>query len=171
MTENVNTGSNSTATEVNLGTLVGTGINSGAQLLTVTTNGTSGYSLTATTSGHLVDKSVGYWIPDVRTATANDSPLPGLTIVSGTPNFGIHACGADVNTTNWGTNNCTISSGCLYLNPTTTYYYTLASKNSGPIIGTAGEGLTTVVYSGTVSASVPAGTYHTAFTYIATPVF
>lgn len=174
-TETINTGFNSSATEVNLGVLGSSVINISSQLLTVTTNGFSGYSLTATASGHLLDPSIGYWIADVAATTANDTPTNGTALVAGTPAYGIQACGADVTGgagTGWGPANCGTAAGtCLYKMPTSTFYQTLASDSTGPIVGTSGNGLTTVTYGATISTAVPAGDYRTVMTYVATPVF
>ena len=174
-TEPTNSGTASTTTEVNLGTLATNRINLSAQLLTVSTNASSGYALTATASGHLIDSSVGYWLPDAQgNPTANDTPIPN-TMATGTPTFGIHACGQDVNTTTWGPNICTSSIDCKFANPSATYYYTLANDTSGPIgsgsADSSGDGLTSVAYGATINSVVPAGTYHNTLTYVATATF
>ncbi len=175
-TQPTNSGFASTATEVNLGTLGSGQVNLSAQLLTVTTNGQFGYSLTATSSGHLIDSAIGYWLADAQGSPiiANDNPAP-VVITTGTPAFGIHACGQDVTVGTWGPNVCTAGIDCKYANPSAAYYYTLASDSAGPIgpgsADSAGDGLTSVEYAATISAVVPAGLYHTAITYIATATF
>jgi len=171
-TETVNTGFNSTATEVNLGVLNSSMINRSGQLLTVTTNATSGYSLTATSSGHLVDNAIGYWIADAQgTPTNNDTPDPDF-LTAGTPAFGIHPCGLDITSVGlWGTGPTGGGADAKYANPSSIYYYTLASDTNGPITGPLGNGITTVKYAATVSTAVPAGNFHTAMTYVATPSF
>ncbi len=174
-TQPTNSGIASTTVEVNLGTLATNQINLSAQLLTVSTNASSGYSLTATASGHLIDSSNGYWLADSQgTPTANNTPIPAL-ISAGTPAFGIHACGQDVNTATWGPNVCTAGVDCKFANPTAAYYYTLANDSSGPVgsgsSDSTGDGLVTVVYGATINAAVPAGTYHNSLTYIATATF
>lgn len=174
-TEPTNSGRASTATEINLGTLGSGQINISSQLLTVSTNASSGYSLTATSSGHLIDTAVGYWLADAQgNPTTNDTPVPVL-ISAGTPAFGIHACGQDVNTTDWGPNVCTTGFNCKYANPSSKYYYTLATDTSGPIGSGSGDsdgdGKTSITYGATINAVVPAGTYHTVMTYVATATF
>ena len=172
-TEPINTGINSTATDVNLGLLNSTKVSISAQLITVSTNGYSGYVLTATSSGHLIDPAIGYWIPDAQnTPTANDTPAP-VVLTAGTPAFGIHPCGLDVNGSTWGTGPTGGGAGAKYANPSPTYYYTLASDSTGPVGNaiTPGNGLTSIAYAATVSIVVPAGNYRTAITYVATPSF
>ena len=180
-TETINTGFTSSTTEVNLGVLGAGVVNIGAQLLTVTTNGWGGYALTATSSGHLIDPGIGYWIADAQgTPTNNNTPAPSAgTMIAGTPSFGIHPCGVDVTAATWvqggASQTCTTGSGtkCYYANPSPSYYYDLASDSTGPIGDTAltGNGLVSVEYAATISAVVPAGTYRTAMTYVATPTF
>jgi hypothetical protein len=170
-TDTINTGFNSTATDVNLGTLSPSTKSISSQLLTISTNSTNGYVLTATTSGHFTDPSVGYWLPDAQgIPTDNDTPGPA-TITAGSPAFGIHPCGTDVSATgvDWGTAGDT---GAKFANPSPSYYYSLATDTSGPVVnGATGDGIVTVVYSAAVSAAVPAGYYKTTLTYVATPVF
>lgn len=170
-TETMNTGFTTSATEVNLGVLASTVINRSGQLLSITTNGIGGYVLTATSSGFLIDPSIGYWIANAQgTPTANDTPVPAF-LTAGTPAFGIHACGLDVTTGTWGSGATGGGAGAKYANPSSLYYYTLASDASGPISGPLGNGITTVKYAAAISTLVPAGNYHTAMTYVATPSF
>lgn len=180
-TEIINTGFTSSSTEVNLGVLGASVVNIDAQLITIATNGWGGYSLTATSSGHLLDPGIGYWIADAQgTPTNNNTPAPSNgTMIAGTPSFGIHPCGADVSAAAWvqggASQTCTTGSGtkCYYANPSPAYYYDLASDSTGPIadIALTGGGLTTVQYAATMSNIVPAGTYRTSMTYVATPTF
>lgn len=166
-TENTTSGFASTATLINLGALpvsASVAPNISAQLMTVTTNSVNGYTLTATSSGSLRDDSIGFDI--------NSSTTPAAFPASA-PWFGIHACGADVNTGTWGAASSTTTRGgsALYGWPTRTTSVTVASDSTGPIIGTGGNGLTTVEYAAAVDASVPSGNYTTEITYVATPVF
>lgn len=172
-TEVINTGFNSSATEVNLGALGRDIINRSAQLITITTNGSGGYILTATSSGHLIEPATGYWLGDAQgTPTNNDTPAPAF-LTAGTTAFGIHPCGLDVTTGTWGSGATGGGAGAKYANPSPSYYYTLASDSTGPVTTdvTAGNGLVTMQYSATVSAIVPSGLYRTALTYVATPTF
>jgi hypothetical protein len=179
-TETINTGISSGPSEVNLGVLGAAQVNLSAQLLTIATNGEGGFALTATTSGHLRDADVGYWLPDAQgTPTYNDTPDP-VVLTTGNPSFGIHPCGQDVYTTVWNANasNC-VSAGspgtCRYANPAATFYYTIAQDTTGPIgSGSAdggGDGLTTMEYAATINNLVPAGQYRTTVTYVATATF
>lgn len=172
-TETINTGFNSSATEVNLGALGKDIINRSAQLITITTNGSGGYVLTATSSGHLIDPATGYWLADAQgTPTNNDTPAPAF-LTAGTTTFGIHPCGLDVTGGTWGTGATGGGAGAKYANPSPVYYYTLASDSTGPVTTdvTAGNGLVTMQYGATISAIVPSGLYRTALTYVATPTF
>lgn len=163
-TEAANTGISSTATTVNLGTLSSAAININAQLLTVVTNGINGYSLTATSSGHLINPATGFWIPDNGTS-------PG-TFTAGTPQFGIHPCGSDVSNATWAVGTTGGGTGAKYGWPTQTSMVTLASDATGPILGTtATHGITSVEYAGTIDTSVPAGIYTSIITYVVTPTF
>lgn len=180
-TETTNAGLASTATEVNLGILANTpGTidtkigNIAAQLLSVTTNGVGGYSLTATSSGPLRDQSTGF---DIASGTT-----PAV-FPNGTHWFGIHPCGLDVTPATW------ISSGadqscntyitgstgdiCMYGWPTQTTSVTLASDTTGPIGNTitAGNGLVSTEYAAGVDVRVPAGTYQSYITYVVTATF
>ncbi len=163
-TETTNTGIASTATSVNMGIIPTSAINIAAQLLTVSTNAQNGYVLTATSSGHLINPSNGHWIPD------NTSPQ---FMTAGTPFFGIHPCGLDVTTGTWGSGTTGGGANAKYGWPTPTVAVTLASDNSGPIGNaiTAGNGLVSVEYAGTVDITVPAGLYQSVITYVATPTF
>jgi hypothetical protein len=171
-TDITNTGINSSATFVNMGAM-GAGFSLAAQDLTVTTNGTGGYVITATSSGRFMNPATGYAFPDANggnSLTAIDAPAPAL-VTAGTTSFGIHACGADTYTgVTWGAG--ATPATARYSNPwnngTQTYYATLASFAAG--IPPASR-KTTVEYEATASTSVPAGIYTTALTYVATPAF
>lgn len=167
-TEVTTSGFNATSTAVNLGALpVSSSVapNISAQLMTVATNASNGYSLTATSSGQLIDDSTGFWI--------NSSTTPAAFPASA-PWFGIHACGADINTSTWGAVSTTTTRGgtAKYGWPTQTTAVTLATDSTGPIVaGSTGNGLTTVEYAAAVDSSVPSGTYVSEITYVATPIF
>jgi hypothetical protein len=193
--EDTNAGTAATATVVNLGilgntpTAVDTKVsNIAAQLLTVTTNGSGGYSLTATSAGQLRDFSSGFAINSSTTPTAFPASAPRHW-------FGFHACGLDtynatIGTTFWNTTASNTECGscisgsttcpdstpgtnvCKYGWPTTTTSLTLASDSTGPI-GTAsdGNGLVSVSYASGVDANVPGGSYQTYVTYVATATF
>ncbi|MCL5010396.1 MAG: hypothetical protein M1289_02225 [Patescibacteria group bacterium] len=163
-TETTNSGIPSTATTVNLGTLSSGAINISAQLLTITTNAPNGYTLTATSSGHLINPATGFWIHDSTSPTA-------MTV--GTPWFGIHACGLDVATATWGSGATGGGTGAKYGWPTPTSSVSLASDSTGPVGNsiTAGNGLISVEYGSTIDISVPAGTYTSVVTYVVTPTF
>ncbi len=179
--ETTDAGLDATATVVNLGTLSNTPTstntkvgNIAAQLLTISTNGLGGYSLTATSAGQLMNASSGFAV--ISSTTPAVFP-------NGTPWFGVHPCGLDVSAATWtssGANqNCatdiTGSAGnlCKYAWPTQTGAVSLASDSSGPIGNslTAGNGLVSVEYAAGVDASVPAGTYQSVVTYVATATF
>ena len=168
--DQTNTGINSSATFVNMGS-IGSAFNLAAQNLAVSTNG-NGYTLSATSSGNFINPSSGYFFPAANggVLTGIDTPSP-QAVTAGTTSFGIHACGSDVYTSSgsWGTG--TTGGGNDYTNPFNTgangYYQNIATYNGTP----PGTRTTTVEYEATAATNVPAGTYSTVFTYVATPVF
>lgn len=181
-TTNPGAGLDATATFVNLGALVSSAINISAQRLTVDTNGSGGYSITATSSGRFINPASGFWIANANGGnglTANDAtngtaPAPGFFTV-GTPAFGIHPClvaGSYAPTipAGWSTGATGGGAGAKYSNPWNTgtngFYASIASY-SGP----AAASQTDVEYAATVGATTPAGIYSNYFTYVATPIF
>ena len=162
--DTTNSGITTSATFVNLAILTSTKINLAAQDLSVATNEAAGYTLTATSSGHLLNQSSGYSIAD------NGNSPASMTV--GTEMFGIHPCGTDANssfTPGSGvctTSACTVGGSGKVGWPTPTTSLTLASRNNV----TAGI-VTTIEYASTVSGTTPAGTYNSVITYVATPTF
>lgn len=160
----INTGIASTTTVADLGTVSNAQVNVTAQDLTISTNLSGGYVLTATSSGQLDNPSTGYNIANAQGAVTNNNlPVPAA-ITAATEAFGIHACGTDVATGTWGTR--ASAATVYYANPSAIYYYTLASR-----ISAASSIKTTVVYGATVSGTTPPGLYLTELTYVATPIF
>lgn len=177
-----NTGINSTATEVALGSLstppaVNTAIrNIAAQTLIVDTNGINGYTITATSSGPLKNPSTGFFL--------NSSLTPTLFAAS-TNYFGLHACGVDTDQTKWSSNSSgacnsyiTGSSGavCQYAWPTATSPVLISQRSTGPVgtgasCNAAGCGQNVVSYAATQDVTIPPGNYTTVITYVATPSF
>ena len=151
-----NTGASSTATKVGLGNLSTARINVSAQLLTITTNLSSGYSLVASSSGGL--SSGGNEI------LSGPSPQE---IIKGQTRFGIRPCGADVSET-WGTN-----SNRLYAWPKSDTPIALVSDSTGPVGDDVakGNGLISLEYAATIADDIPAGVYKTSVTYIVTATF
>ncbi len=165
-----------TATEVSLGFLRNGNINIGGQVLTVSTNGAQGYTISATSSGQFINPSTGYWIYGLNNDTVlsgNDSPSPATFRASGQEGFGLSACGSRVSAGTWGATNCatTFSSGCKYSNPfnsgTNSYFATIATYTGGPV----SNDQTAIKYAATVSGSTAPGTYRTMVTYVATATF
>lgn len=170
---NPGTGLDATATFVNLGSLGNGNINISAQELSVSTNGSFGYSITATSSGRFINPGSGFFITDNMSSsglTAVDTPAPAIFPATGNAYFGIHPCGADVATGTWVNSTTAFGSGNKYSNPFNTgvngYYATLASYTAP-----ASSRKTEVEYAGTVGATTPAGIYTTVFTYVATANF
>lgn len=173
--ETSNSGIDSTATSVNLGILSSGTINKAGQTLTVSTNASTGYTITATSSGHLINAGGGFWLPDANGGnglTAVDTPAPAA-ITAGTAAFGISPCGSRVPTSSptWGGTGQTVTSGALFSNPYNTgvngYYSTVASYTGGAVTSE----ITVIRYAAAVAATTPAGTYTTYYTYVATPAF
>ena len=164
--ELTNSGTGASGTNVNLGTVSSATIRISAQTITVSTNAVNGYSLTATSSGHLINVANGNWITDSTTPTV---------MTAGTSWFGIHPCGLDVTAGTWGTGATGGGAGAKYAWPTQTTSVSLATKTSGPVgspnPGPTGSGIVSMEYAATVDVTVPAGTYQTYVTYVATPTF
>ncbi len=164
--ELTNSGFGATGTNVNLGTLSSAVIRISAQTITVSTNAVNGYALTATSSGHLINAANGNWIADSTTPTV---------MTAGTQWFGIHPCGVDVVTATWGSGATGSGINAKYGWPTQTTSVSLATKASGPVgspnPGPTGAGIVSMEYASTVDVTIPAGTYQTYLTYVATPTF
>lgn len=155
-TEFTTTGVASTATTVDLGKLTSSNINISAQLVTVTTNAPSGYSITATSSGHLRNATNGSFINDSLT------PQP---ITAGIAWFGVHACGIDVPSI-WGSGSTGGGAGAKYGWPTPSSSLIIAKATKGPV-----NGVTTVEYASTIDNTVTGGTYSTTIIYTVLPTF
>lgn len=177
--DTTNSGIASTATLVNLGILANGAINESAQKLTVSTNASGGYVISATSSGKFINPTTGYFLASLNknagnesALTANDTPVPAVFGASGNDGFGISPCGPRVNTTLWGSGATAFSSGGKYSNPynsgTNSYYSTIAT-----FTGTTGVSLddTIVRYAASISGLTPAGIYRNYFTYVATATF
>lgn len=175
-----NAGIDSTATFVNLGILSNGRLNKAAQQLQVSTNGSSGYAITATSSGRFINPASGVWISDANGGnglTANDTPVPAIIdLTTPLPAFGIHACGArsNVNSDQWviaGLAADTSNSTAKFSNPwntgTSGFYATIASYTGGPVT----QEKTAVLYGATVLGTTPAGIYSNYYTYVATATF
>jgi hypothetical protein len=173
--EFANTGIDSTATFVNLGLLNNGQPNKVAQLLTVSTNGSNGYAITATSSGRFINPSSGFWLNDGNGGnglTANDVPAPAVIPANGNAFFGISPCGTDVPTAIWGSAGTTmVAASATVSNPWNTgtngFYATVASHPSGSV----SNALTVVRYGAEVSGTTPAGIYTTILSYVATATF
>jgi hypothetical protein len=171
--DTTNTGIASTATFVNMGA-IGATINISAQTLSVTTNANNGYTITATSSGKFINPINGFFFPEANGGSLSDIDTPApARVTAGTTSFGIHPCGTDVSgtlATLWGSGT-TGDANTKYSNPYNTgtgaYYANLARLTTLP----PSARTTTVEYEATAATSVPAGTYVTAFTYVATPTF
>ncbi len=171
--ELTNSGTSSTATNVNLGDLTNGTINIAGQELIVSTNGSTGYAIAATSSGRFIAPSIGFWIPDANSGnglTANNTPAPATFGASGTPAFGINACGTDANAQWSGGSATAFSSGAKYSNPWNTggnFFYDSISSATGPV----SSDTTGIRYAATISGTTPAGFYSTILTYVATATF
>lgn len=176
--ETTNSGIAATATTVDLGNLGNGAINRAGQTITVTTNASFGYVITATSSGRLIDASTGNWILDANGGnglTANDTPAPATLPASGNASFGIAPCGARPPTSSpdWDDELAlAFGSGGKLSNPwnsgTNSYYATIASYAGG--VGVSSD-ITVIRYAATIAATTPAGIYTNYFTYVVTPVF
>ncbi len=177
--DKTNSGIPATATNVNLGLLNNGNINTSGQTLTVSTNGSAGYAITATSSGHFINPATGFFLTDANggNLTANDTPVPA-GIQYNVPDFGISPCGAHVPTSspNYGGAAGVVFNGvslstALFTNPwnisPNSYYATIASYTGGPV----STDQTVVRYGAAVSGTTPAGVYTTVISYVATATF
>lgn len=178
-TTNAGPGLDSTATFVNLGEITNA-INISAQKLTVSTNGSAGYAITATSSGRLMNPGTGIFFNDANggnglvgnDATNGTNPAPAA-ITAATTAFGVHPCAAGGSyiptiPTGWGSGG---GASNKYANPwngnfTNGYYAHLSSYN-----GVVSNSETDVEYAATAALTFPSGIYTTIITYVATPIF
>lgn len=176
--ETVNAGIAATASTVDLGYLHNQVINKAGQTITVTTNGNSGYTITATSSGRFLDSGSGYFLADGNLGnglTANNKPTPAKLHAASlsSDGFGISPCGARVPTSIWPGMSLPIgfNSGAAVSNPwntgTNSYHATLASYSGAAVSGD----VTVIRYAATIKDTTPAGLYKTVFTYVVTPTF
>ncbi len=164
---NISTNANfaSTPTEVNLGTITAAGNTYAAQQMTVTSNTASGYSITATSSGFLLNPPNGSYIVNAQgNVTGNNTPAPAVISTGGSGGYGINPCdaGGRVNTTTWG------QATPKFANPSPQYYYTLVNYNgslpqSGDVIYS--------VYGARAGNTTPPGDYWQVITYTASVTF
>jgi len=155
-----NSGATSTATSVALATLIDSSYRLQAQKISISTNGASGYALTAFDDGNLrkgsddIDDNV---TPPTSPQIMNDATENG-------EEYGIHPSGDHVNTTTWGSGGTAANK---YSGTDTSNILTLAS-NSAPCNSTA----TYVTYKATIDAALTAqGDYAHVITYVATAIF
>jgi hypothetical protein len=169
-----------TATLVDLGTLSSSGFCLASQSITISTNGTLGYSLVAKDDGRLRDSAGDNIAYNNSDLTANDTPVPAVHNTSGTEAYGIHPCGADVNTSTWGTNSnaCTSAnkagSGAATTNKysgtgsgTAWQYYVTLASNTAPV----SSKYASVTYKAGISGTTNAGEYSHIITYVVTATF
>ncbi|MCL6096360.1 MAG: hypothetical protein M1444_01585 [Patescibacteria group bacterium] len=177
--ETSNSGIDSTATFVNLGLLNNAQVNRAAQSLTVSTNGSTGYVITATTSGRFINAASGQWLADGNGGnglTANDQPVPVAVPAVNNAFFGFSPCGTNVYNVPasiWGTigGNSISANTAKVSNPWNTgtngFYATLTSYSAGPI----SNDITVVRFAAGISGTTPAGIYTTVVNYVATATF
>lgn len=171
-----NAGIAATATVVNLGVLSSGVLSKAGQTITVSTNSSFGYAITATSSGRFLDPGSGNYILDVNGGaglTANDTPAPAAFPATGNAAFGIAPCGTRVPTSSpdWDDESAlAFGSGGKASNPWNTganYYYATIASYTAPVSAE----VTVIRYAATVGATTPAGLYRNIFTYVVTPTF
>lgn len=177
--DTTNTGLASTATFVNMGSLGTAQVNKSAQTITIDTNGSFGYKLTATSSGTFINPASGFAIADANggnglvgnSSTDGTNPAPAA-LSAGTAGFGIHPCStsgspAPTVPSGWGTGGGASNNYANPWNTGTNGYYALLASTSLP----SAASVTTVEYGASVTSTTPAGIYSTVFTYVATASF
>jgi len=155
-----NTDATSTATSVALATIIDSNYRLQAQKISISTNGASGYALTAFDDGNLrkgsddVDDNV---TPPTAPQIMNDATVNG-------EEYGIHPSGTHVATGTWGSGGTGTNK---YSGTDATNILSLATNNA-PCNSTA----TYVTYKATIDAALTAqGDYAHVITYIATAIF
>ncbi|KKU14604.1 MAG: hypothetical protein UX21_C0014G0006 [Microgenomates group bacterium GW2011_GWC2_45_8] len=161
-----NTGATSTGLSVSLGTLDLLAARLEAQKITIATNGSGGYALTAIDDGNLREGS--NTIDD--NVAAADPATPAVLNTVGTEAYGIHVCGTHVEAATWGTGTDTCGGG-----PTTNEYSGTDSTQALPLVSyttgpTAGVD-TYVLYKANISPITAQGDYAHSISYIATATF
>jgi hypothetical protein len=164
---NISTNSNfaSTPTEVNLGTITAAGNTYAAQKMTVTSNTASGYSITATSSGFLLNPPNGSYIVNAQgNVTANNTPAPAVISTGGSGGYGITPCDANgrVNTTTWG------QATPKFANASPNFYYSLVDYSGS--LPQAGDVIYSV-YGARAGNTTPPGDYWQVLTYTASVTF
>lgn len=152
-----------TGTEVNLGTVGSGTTNYAAQKMTIVSNTAEGYSITATSSGFLVNPATGVYIVNAQgIVVGNNNPSP--VVMPGTGGYGISACdsGGSVSTAVWGT------TAPKFANPNPNFYYTLVNHTSAL---TSGTEVIYSVYGVRAQTTTPPGDYWQIITYNASVVF
>lgn len=185
--ETTNSGITGTANEINLGLLANTPAidvkvaNISGQRINISTNGATGYALTATSSSSLLNPETGFFLH----ASTTPASFPVTNDF-----FGLHACGQDAVTgfseAGASSSDCdTHATGssaneCQYAWPTSTNQInttplSISLDTTGPIgAGSAdasGDGVTSISYAAGIDVAVPPGEYRAIVTYIATPSF
>jgi hypothetical protein len=161
-----NTGATSTGTSVALGTLDLLAARLQAQKITIATNGSGGYALTAIDDGNLREGS--NTIDD--NVAAADPATPAVLNTVGTEAYGIHVCGTHVSAATWGTGTDTCAGGPTtneYSGTDSTQVLPLVSYTTGPTAGVA----TYVMYKANIAATTAQGDYAHSISYIATATF
>jgi len=155
----------STGTEVNLGTIGSGGETYAAQKLTIASNTGSGYVITATSSGFLLNPPTGAYVVNAQgNVDGNNDPAP-TTISSTTGGYGINACDSNsrVNTTIWG------QATPNFANPSPSYFYTLVNYGGAP--SPTGGDIIYAVYGARAGSATPPGDYWQIITYTASVTF
>lgn len=155
--DKTNTGFATTPSLVDLGLLSSKKISVAAQDIVVTTNGYTGYTLTATAASSLKNVASNHQIATNQTPTR---------ITAGTERFGLHACGTDAKTATFGTGSGTLIGSAKFAWPGAITPLTLASSTTP-----SDSAKTTVEYAATIGSNTPSGIYQTFITYTATASF
>lgn len=161
-----NTGATSTGTAVALGTLDLLTARLQAQKITVATNGSGGYVLSAIDDGDLRKGT-----DTINDNVAAASPAtPAVLNTPGTEAYGIHPCGTHVTAATWGTGSDTCAGGPTtneYSGTDSTQILPLAAYTTGPTAGVD----TYIIYKANISAITAQGDYAHSISYIATATF
>lgn len=159
-----NTGATSTGTSVALGSLDLASARLQAQKVSIATNGSGGYALTAVDDGNLRKGT------DTIDDNVTPPTSPAVLNSPGTEAYGIHPCGTHVSAATWGTGSDSCTGGPTtneYSGTDTTNILTLVNYTTGPtnVVDTY------ITYKANISATTAQGDYAHLISYTATATF
>lgn len=144
--------------------------------MTITSNAVLGYTVTATSSGFLINPATGYYIPNFNgNPTNNNTPAPSEgTAANG---YGIHPCDPQSYAATHVFKTLWYNAGKdkpKYANPSSSFYYTLVNyvgTLGNENVPTTGKDIFTIIYRVNPAVSTPPGDYWQIMTYNVSATF